>query len=192
MFRDPGERLLRLLRRPVRRSAGPDQRCPATAAAVAELPQHLRPAVGNMHAKNGDGSWTPWEGATSTGQGCVESNPYQQGWFVPHDVAGLIDLMGQDYFLTPSDRVLRQDAADLQMERLLQPCQRAGPSRALSVRLCRRAVADAEMGALHHGPCLRRRREGPLRQRGCRPDVRVVYPQRDWAFIRSRRWMAST
>ncbi len=57
------------------------------------------PAVGNMHAKNADGSWTKWEGATKQGQGCVESDPYQQGWFVPQDVAGLMDLMGHDYFV---------------------------------------------------------------------------------------------
>ena len=58
------------------------------------------PTVGNMRARNADGSWTPWKGATGSGQGCVESNPYQQGWFVPHDVAGLIELMGKEYFLT--------------------------------------------------------------------------------------------
>ena len=57
-------------------------------------------SVGNMHAKSADGSWTKWEGATKHGQGCVESNPYQQGWFAPQDTAGLIDLMGQDYFLS--------------------------------------------------------------------------------------------
>ena len=57
------------------------------------------PAVGNMHARRKDGSWEPWKGATAHGQGCVESNPYQQGWFVPQDVAGLIRLMGRDYFL---------------------------------------------------------------------------------------------
>ena len=57
------------------------------------------PAVGNMHARRADGSWTAWRGKTAGGQGCVESNPYQQGWFVPHDVQGLINLMGRDYFL---------------------------------------------------------------------------------------------
>lgn len=55
--------------------------------------------VGNMHAKNKDGTWTKWEGATRQGQGCVESNPYQQGWFAPQDVHGLIALMGKDYFV---------------------------------------------------------------------------------------------
>ena len=58
------------------------------------------PAVGNMRAKDANGNWAPWKGATRYGQGCVESNPYQQNWFVPHDVQGLIDLMGKDYFLS--------------------------------------------------------------------------------------------
>jgi predicted alpha-1,2-mannosidase len=58
------------------------------------------PSVGNMRAKKADGSWTTWRGAATEGQGCVESDPYQQGWFVPHDVAGLSALMGKDYFLT--------------------------------------------------------------------------------------------
>ena len=57
------------------------------------------PAVGNMHAKKADGSWTKWEGATAYGQGCVESNPLQQGWFVPQNVPGMMEIMGQDYFL---------------------------------------------------------------------------------------------
>ena len=47
------------------------------------------PSVGNMHAKNANGTWIRWEGATKQGQGCVESNPYQQGWFVPQDVQGM-------------------------------------------------------------------------------------------------------
>lgn len=57
------------------------------------------PSVGNMRARNADGSWLKWKGATTEGQGCVESNPLQQGWFVPHDMQGLINLMGRDYFV---------------------------------------------------------------------------------------------
>ena len=43
-----------------------------------------------------DGSWGRWpEGArTMEGLGCIESNPYQQGWFVPHDIPGMVELMG--------------------------------------------------------------------------------------------------
>lgn len=58
------------------------------------------PSVGNMRAKQADGSWAKWQGATQQGAGCVESDPYQQGWFAPQDVAGLIDLMGKDYFVS--------------------------------------------------------------------------------------------
>lgn len=52
------------------------------------------PAVGSMHARNASGAWLPWMGRTAFGQGCTESNPLQQTWFVPQDVNGLIGLMG--------------------------------------------------------------------------------------------------
>ncbi len=42
----------------------------------------------------GEVKWLPWKGRTTHNQGTVESNPYQQGWFVPHDVKGLVSLMG--------------------------------------------------------------------------------------------------
>lgn len=52
-------------------------------------------AVGSMRARNGDGTWLEWRGETEhKKQGTVESNPLQQGWYVPHDVYGLIRLMG--------------------------------------------------------------------------------------------------
>lgn len=43
-----------------------------------------------------DGSFAPWPegGRLTEGYGCIESNPYQQGWFVPHDIPGLTQLMG--------------------------------------------------------------------------------------------------
>lgn len=40
------------------------------------------------------GNWLDWKGKTVHGQGCIESNPFQQGWFVPHDIEGLQQLMG--------------------------------------------------------------------------------------------------
>jgi len=38
----------------------------------------------------------PWPetGRINRDYGCVESNLYQQGWFVPHDIKGLTNLMG--------------------------------------------------------------------------------------------------
>ena len=50
--------------------------------------------VGWMRARRSDGGWLKWEGRETMGQGCAESNPWQQGWFVPHDPEGLITLMG--------------------------------------------------------------------------------------------------
>ncbi len=43
-----------------------------------------------------DGSWEAWpeKGRLVEWYGCVESNPYQQGWFVPHDLNGMVELMG--------------------------------------------------------------------------------------------------
>jgi len=51
-----------------------------------------------FRAKDDGGNWEVWKGKTVHGQGCRESNPYQQGWFVPHDVPGLIELMGREHF----------------------------------------------------------------------------------------------
>jgi len=51
-------------------------------------------SVGWMRARARDGGWLPWKGREVHGQGCVESNPWQQGWFVPHDPEGLAQLMG--------------------------------------------------------------------------------------------------
>jgi predicted alpha-1,2-mannosidase len=50
-----------------------------------------------------DGSWEDWpaEGRLKQFYGTVESNPYQQGWFVPHDIAGMVQLMGgRDHVIT--------------------------------------------------------------------------------------------
>ena len=52
--------------------------------------------VGWFRPRNADGTWMPWpaEGRLKEGYGCVESNSLQQGWFVPHDVKGMVSLMG--------------------------------------------------------------------------------------------------
>jgi alpha-1,2-mannosidase, putative len=46
--------------------------------------------------KKADGSWEPYPegGRLTQWYGSIESNPYQQGWFVPHDVPGMVALMG--------------------------------------------------------------------------------------------------
>ena len=54
------------------------------------------PEKGWFRPKLSNGTWMPWpkEGRLSEWYGCIESNPYQQGWFVPHDVSGMVELMG--------------------------------------------------------------------------------------------------
>jgi predicted alpha-1,2-mannosidase len=54
------------------------------------------PEVNWFRAKNEDGTWKEWpeRGRLEEWHGTVECNPYQQGWFVPHDVEGMVDLMG--------------------------------------------------------------------------------------------------
>lgn len=46
--------------------------------------------------KKRNGEWEAWpeRGRLADWHGCIESNPYQQGWFVPHDVEGMVELMG--------------------------------------------------------------------------------------------------
>ncbi|WFB62231.1 GH92 family glycosyl hydrolase [Sphingobacterium sp. WM] len=51
---------------------------------------------GWFRPKHADGKWQDWpkEGRLKEWYGSIESNPYQQGWFVPHDVEGMVELMG--------------------------------------------------------------------------------------------------
>lgn len=70
---------------------------------------------GWFRPRHADGTWAAWpaDGRLADDYGCIESNPYQQGWFVPHDVDGLVELLGgrgktladlTDFFeKTPSD-----------------------------------------------------------------------------------------
>ncbi|MBG9378510.1 GH92 family glycosyl hydrolase [Panacibacter sp. DH6] len=46
--------------------------------------------------KKEDGSWEQWPatGRLTDWYGTFETNPYQQGWFVPHDINGMVDMMG--------------------------------------------------------------------------------------------------
>ncbi|MDM1295250.1 glycoside hydrolase family 92 protein [Sphingobacterium sp. N143] len=51
---------------------------------------------GWFRPRKSDGSWEEWpeNARTKEWYGTIESNPYQQGWFVPHDIPGMIELMG--------------------------------------------------------------------------------------------------
>lgn len=54
------------------------------------------PEKGWFRPKDKNGNWLPWpkEGRLKQWYGSIESNAYQQGWFVPQDVDGMVALMG--------------------------------------------------------------------------------------------------
>ncbi|MEO7216095.1 GH92 family glycosyl hydrolase [Mucilaginibacter sp.] len=51
---------------------------------------------GWFRPREDDGSWKVWpdSGRLTQWYGTFETNPYQQGWFVPQDVDGMVQLMG--------------------------------------------------------------------------------------------------
>lgn len=51
---------------------------------------------GWFRPKDSNGNWAAWpdSGRLTQWYGTFESNPYQQGFFVPHDVDGMVKLMG--------------------------------------------------------------------------------------------------
>jgi predicted alpha-1,2-mannosidase len=55
------------------------------------------PSVGYMRQKHEDGSWVK-EFSPFSGSGFVEGNSAQYTWFAPHDVQGLVDLIGKEEF----------------------------------------------------------------------------------------------
>ena len=50
----------------------------------------------SFRPKEADGSFEPWpaDGKLHEWYGCIECNELQQGWFVPHDIQGMVELMG--------------------------------------------------------------------------------------------------
>lgn len=67
--------------------------------------------VGWFRGRNADGTWMGDQ------DGCVESNPEQQGWFVPHDVQGLVELVGgQENFNNRLNEIFEQTPPDVMMK----------------------------------------------------------------------------
>ncbi|MBS7564730.1 GH92 family glycosyl hydrolase [Mucilaginibacter sp. Bleaf8] len=51
---------------------------------------------GWFRPRDSTGNWVAWpdSGRLTQWYGTFETNPYQQGWFVPHDIGGMVQLMG--------------------------------------------------------------------------------------------------
>jgi len=66
------------------------------------------PSTRFMRPRHKDGSWvTPFD-PLAWGYGFCESNSWQQTFFVPHDVPGLIDLMGKENFIEKLDTLFEK------------------------------------------------------------------------------------
>ncbi len=63
------------------------------------------PSVGYARQKHADGSWVK-DFSPFSGRGFVEGNAWQYTWFVPHDVGGLITIMGREEFNRRLDKGL--------------------------------------------------------------------------------------
>lgn len=83
----------------------------ANATVFAERGQNYRkifdPETGWMRRKEADGTWAAWVNEYDE-KGCVESNIFQQSWFVPHDPQGLIGLMGREQFVQKLERLMSE------------------------------------------------------------------------------------
>ncbi|MBE0648353.1 MAG: GH92 family glycosyl hydrolase [Bacteroidales bacterium] len=61
-------------------------------------------AVGYVWLRNSDGSWvedfSPFGHSVFLGPGFVEGNAWQYTWFVPHDQAGLLKMLGKEEYIS--------------------------------------------------------------------------------------------
>ena len=66
--------------------------------------------------RRADGSWEPWprDGRTKEWYGSIEADAWQQGWFVPQDIEGMVEAMGgEDAVVADLDSFFTLTPADL-------------------------------------------------------------------------------
>ena len=71
------------------------------------------PDVHWFRGRQADGSWGKWSGRLAHDQYTRECNTFQQGWLVPHDVPGLIKLLGRDRFISNFNEFLDKVPGDM-------------------------------------------------------------------------------
>lgn len=72
--------------------------------------ENYDPKIGYMNARDERGNFAPVTDKYSC-NGCVESNIYQQSWFVPYDVEGVCELFGKQRSITELNELFEK--ADL-------------------------------------------------------------------------------
>ncbi|MBQ9744690.1 MAG: GH92 family glycosyl hydrolase [Clostridia bacterium] len=74
---------------------------------VSSYKNNFNPITGFMGARNENGDFAPVKDEYDT-YGCVESNIFQQSWFVPYDVIGLCDMMGKERAISLLEKLFSQ------------------------------------------------------------------------------------
>ena len=74
---------------------------------VATYKNNYNPSLGFMSAKDKDGTFAPVTSEYAD-WGCVESNIFQQSWFVPYDIEGLSQLFGKERTLELLERLFEK------------------------------------------------------------------------------------
>ena len=74
----------------------------------------FHPQLGFVRARLADGSWkTPYSLLSTSGEGLIEGNAWNYSFYVPHDVKGLMHLMGGDKaFLAKLDTLFTMHVPD--------------------------------------------------------------------------------
>jgi len=74
----------------------------------------FNPSTGFMQPRLSDGSWkTPFDPLNTHGQGFIEGNAWNYSLYVPHDIPGMISLMGgKERFSTHLDSLFTMHLAD--------------------------------------------------------------------------------
>ena len=73
-----------------------------------KYPVNYNPETGFMGPRYEDGTFMPLDEFEYDTDGCVESNIYQQSWFVPYDIEGLAELFGRERFIDLLEKFLEK------------------------------------------------------------------------------------
>lgn len=81
------------------KALGKDDDAEFFAQTTRKYPVNYNPETGFMGPRYRDGRFMPLDEFEYDTDGCVESNIYQQSWFVPYDIDGLAELFGRERFV---------------------------------------------------------------------------------------------
>ena len=162
----------------------------------------FNPETGFAQARYEDGSWkTPADLLSTSNEGFIEGNSWNYSFYVPHDVNGLIKIMGGDkVFVNRLDELFTMyvpdkffaETEDVTREGMLGGYvhgnwQRAKPPHSVPLHVDLPAVEDAAACARGDEQDVPQPPRRAVRQRRLRTDVGMVHLQRDGLLSRLSR-----